>query len=81
MPMPSPRVSMTEDWQEMMFRERASWQLQFVFLPKRSALTRRWLWLKFVYQGIVKYTGPGEPILYVRYHENAEHLIWMLKGK
>ena len=61
------------------FYNRAYWHLRFLWLPKRSALTGRWLWLYRVYEGIAMWTGPGTPVFEFRYHEPAEHLIWKLK--
>ena len=61
------------------FYNRAYWHLRFLWLPKRSALTGRWLWLRRVYEGIAMWTGPGTPVFEFRYHEPAEHLIWSLK--
>jgi len=80
MPMPSPKVSITDDWQEMMFRERAKWQVQYLWWPKRCSLSGQWLWLGWAYQGEAMWTGPGEPVYETRYHSTVEHVIWLLKG-
>ncbi len=48
-------------WDEA-FYTRAHWRLRFMWLPKRSAITGRWLWLRFVYEGTAMWTGPGEPV-------------------
>ena len=32
------------DWTDEPFRDRAVWRLRFLWRPKRSALTNRWLW-------------------------------------
>ena len=61
------------------FYNRAYWRQRFTWLPKRSALTGRWLWLRRVYEGTAMWTGPGDPVFEFRYHEPAEHLIWKLK--
>ena len=61
------------------FYNRAVWRLKFLWLPKRSAITGRRLWLRFVYEGIAMWTGPGDPVFEFRYHETCEHLIWTLK--
>jgi hypothetical protein len=62
------------------FYNRAYWRLTVLWWPKRSALTRRWLWLRPVYEGTAMWTGPGTPVFEFRYHEPAEHLIWRLKN-
>jgi hypothetical protein len=61
------------------FYNRAYWQQQFMWWPRRSALTGRWLWLRRVYVGTAMWTGPGTPVFEFRYHEPGEHLIWSLK--
>ena len=61
------------------FRRRAYWRLQFLWLPRRSALTGRWLWLRRVYEGTAMWIGPGESVFEFRYHEPKEHVIWSLK--
>ena len=61
------------------FYHRAYWRLRFLWLPKRSAITDRWLWLRTVYEGTAMYTGPGNAVFEFRYHEPTEHIIWQLK--
>jgi hypothetical protein len=61
------------------FQNRACWRLKFLWLPKRSALTGRWLFLQLVYEGTAMWTGPGTPVFEFKYHEPVEHIIWKLK--
>lgn len=61
------------------FYNRAIWRLKFMWWPKRSAITGRILWLRYAYEGLSMWTGPGDPVLEFRYHEPKEHLIWKLK--
>jgi hypothetical protein len=61
------------------FYHKAVWRSKFICWPKRSAITRRWLWLQYVYEGTAMYHGPGEAVFEFRYHEPIEHLIWKLK--
>jgi hypothetical protein len=68
------------DWKSEAFRARSIWRLRFVWKPRRSAITGRWLWLRYAYEGTAMYTGPGEAVFEFRYHEPAEHIIWQLKG-
>jgi len=62
------------------FYHKAVWRSKFICWPKRSAITRRWLWLQYVYEGTAMYHGPGEAVFEFRYHERIEHLIWSLKN-
>jgi hypothetical protein len=61
------------------FRLRAYWRLRFLWRPRRSAITGRWLWLRFAYEGTAMWAGVGDPIFEFRYHEPIEHIIWQLK--
>jgi len=60
------------------FYDRAVWRRRFLWWPKRSAISGRWLWLRYAYEGTAMYTGPGDPVFEFRYHETSEHLIWSL---
>ena len=61
------------------FHDRAYWRKKFLWWPKRSELTGRWLYLRPVYEGTAMWTGPGDPVFEFRYREPVEHLIWKLK--
>ena len=61
------------------FARRAHWKLRFMWKPRRSAITNRWLWLCYAYEGVALWTGPGDPVVEYRYHEKVEHIIWRLK--
>jgi len=61
------------------FYHKAVWRPKFIWWPKRSAITGRWLCLRQVYEGIAIYYGPGEAVFEFRYHEPKEHMIWSLK--
>lgn len=67
-------------WDDDAFYTRAHWRLRFLWRPKRSAITGRWLWLCRVYEGTAMWTGPGDTVFEFRYHEPTEHIIWQLKG-
>ena len=67
-------------WNEEAFHSRAYWRLRFMWLPKRSAITGRRLWLRFVYEGTAMWTGSGDTVFEFRYNEPTEHIIWQLKG-
>jgi hypothetical protein len=70
---------MDNNWEEEAFYTHAHWRLRFLWRPKRSAITGRWLWMCQAYEGIRMITGPGDPVFLFRYHEPVEHLIWRLK--
>jgi len=61
------------------FQDRALWRLRFMWWPKRSHITGRWLWLRFAYQGLAVWGGPGDAVIEFRYHAPVEHIIWQLK--
>ena len=73
--MPIPGMDEEHD----IFYDRATWRLKFIWLPKLSYLTGRWIWLQFAYEGQVVWFGPGDPVREFRYHETVEHLVWQLK--
>jgi hypothetical protein len=75
---PIPGMDQTYDTYDS-FYNRAIWKLKFLWLPKRCALSNHWLWLCWAYQGLAVWTGPGTPVLELRYHGPVEHIIWKLK--
>lgn len=69
------------DEYDQVFYRRAVWQRKFVYWPKRCNLSNRWIWpLNHAYQGTAIWHGPGMPAVEIHWHDNAEHLIWLLKG-
>ena len=60
------------------FVDKAHWELKFTWLPKKCDITGRRIWLEMAYKGTAIWTGPGEPIVEVRWHEKLEHLIWAI---
>jgi hypothetical protein len=60
------------------FTRRAIWRERFIFWPKRSHLTNRWLFCRRVIEGTAMWTGPGDPVFEYRYHEPKEHTLWQL---
>jgi len=62
------------------FYGRAQWREQFAWWPHRCAISGRWCWMNFHYQGQAVWTGPGDDAVEVRWHDCHEHLIWTLKG-
>jgi hypothetical protein len=67
------------DRKDILFNSRAYWKLRFLWRPRRSAITGRWLWLRYVYEGTAIWTGVNEAVVEFRYHEPVEHIIWKLK--
>ena len=73
---PIPMLDWTADES---FYYRATWQLKFLWLPRRCALSGKWVWLEFAYQGTAVWTGPGSPVIEYKWHKSTEHIIWQLK--
>jgi hypothetical protein len=66
---------------EQAFYNRAVWQLKFVWWPKRCSLSNRWIWpLSHAYKGTAIWQGPGPDAVEVVWHDDVEHLVWLLKG-
>ena len=63
------------------FWKRADWKLKFSFLPRKSALSNKILWLKKAYQGTATYTGPGDPVYETRWITKEEFMFERIKGK
>jgi len=61
------------------FYDRCIEKYSFAWLPKRCALSKQIIWLKYAYKLTVVYTGPGDPVIEYRWHDNIEHIIWKLK--
>jgi hypothetical protein len=66
-----------DDW---FYRRCAGWKLKFVWWPDTCNLTGRRLWLELAYRGTSLLTGPGDTIVYHRWHDKNEHLIFKIKG-
>lgn len=64
----------------MYFYHRAQWNIEFLWVPRRCKLSRKFLWLCWAYRGTVMWTGPGEPHYESIWHERNKHLIWILKN-
>ena len=62
------------------FYQRASWRQEFAWWPHRCIRSNRIIWLKYGYEGMAMWTGPGEPVYEYNWHTTEEHLIWCLKN-
>lgn len=61
------------------FQNKAYWKRRFIWKkPRRCELTGKLIWLMYAYEGVVLWTGPGEPIIEFRYHKTEEHLLWLM---
>jgi len=67
---------MYEDW----FTDRATFEYQYCFWPKRCYNTGQWLWLETAVRGRRIITGPGEPVVEDRWYHPHEALVMMIKG-
>ncbi len=61
------------------FYSRAEWTRTFAWRPHRCHISKRIIWLKMAYRGIVTYLDPGVPMVQYIWHHEHEHLIWILK--
>ena len=52
----------------------------FAWLPKKCHVTRKFIWLKYAYQEVAMWTGPGEPFFAERWYDKDTYLIEKLKG-
>ena len=73
------------DWIEMTkdkeFYARAYWKLTFCWLPVRSDVTNKIIWLTKAYRGSTTWFGiPSEPVVEARWRTQQEHLTEILKG-
>lgn len=64
------------DW---FYRKCYEWNLKFAWLPHRCDLTDQWIWLRKAYIGEGVLTGPGDPIIEHRWHDEKEHILWLVK--
>ena len=65
---------------EGLWSKRAQWSLCFCWIPRKCAISGKWIWLDLAYHGQLMYTGPGDPHHDSRWHDANEHLIWLLKA-
>lgn len=63
------------------FYERASWKLQFAWLPTRCDKSRKRIWLQRAYKGTAMYTGPGTPEFEHRWIDQKQFLLYKIKGE
>ena len=47
---------------------------------KKCHVTRKFIWLKYAYQEVAMWTGPGEPFFAERWYDKDTYLIEKLKG-
>jgi hypothetical protein len=61
------------------FYRRAIWKLRFSFWPRRCKISNKLIWLKRGYEGVAMWTGPGDPVFEVHWHDKNAHMIYELK--
>lgn len=62
------------------FYVRATWESVLIYWPRKCELTNKWIWpLNRAYRGTARYHGPGEPVEEVRWHNEVDHMMWLLK--
>ena len=62
------------------FYHRATWERKFTLLPQFCALTKKLLWFKFAMKGSIILYGPGLPIKVIQWHDEYEHLNWIISN-
>ena len=68
-------------WSNEDFKRRCvGWKMKYSFWPRKCHYTGKWLWLTLAYQGIGLITGPGEPVVEVRWCDRQEYLFLKIKG-
>jgi hypothetical protein len=60
------------------FDERAYFKYAFTWIPRKCYNTKRWIWGKIV-MGIRIITGPGEPVVEVRWYHKDEGIMLLLR--
>ena len=68
------------NWQDRVFYDRAIWYLEFTWLPRKCALSRKLIWFTRAYRGLVMYSGPGEPVMEFRWINKNEFIMAKLRG-
>lgn len=63
------------------FYSKARWALSFAWFPKTCEITGKRIWLKYAYQGIAIWNGPGDAVAEYKWHDKYEHVIWELMRK
>ena len=76
--MPFYRNDRADDW-DYFERHSIGTQLKFVFFPKRSWISGKYIWLTFAYRKTAMWTGPGDSIFEHRWYSKQEYIIEKLK--
>ena len=63
------------------FYDRAIWYCKFAWLPKRSYISNKRIWLEKGYKGTRLIAGPGEPVIDHKWLTKDEYLFARLRGK
>lgn len=72
---------MNSGYLDDMFYRRAIWYLKFAWLPKTCDFSRKRIWFKRAYRGLVMYAGTGEPVIEYRWIAKEQFLFARLQGK
>lgn len=62
------------------FLGRALWYPKFAWIPHRSLLSNKIIWLKKAYRGTAIWSGPGDPIIERNWISNEEYMWSRLRG-
>jgi hypothetical protein len=60
----------------------ANWQRKFAVIPRRCYLSKRWLWIEWMYHGKAFYLATGDMYEYEnRWHSEADHIFWLMTSE
>jgi hypothetical protein len=62
------------------FHGRATWKETFAWLPHFCIYSGRLIWLENGVRGMAMWTGPGEPIVEVKWMTKKEYTWYMLSA-
>jgi len=72
---------MYANFADEMFYRRAVWYKQFAWLPRRCALSRELIWLKFAYQGTAMFYDSRDTVIEYKWIVKEHFLFARLAGK
>jgi hypothetical protein len=61
-------------------KERVDWKYKLCLWPRKSSISRKILWGKRAYRGVLMITGPGDPVFITHWVSKEEFLLGRLRG-
>lgn len=62
-------------------KESISWKYTRCWWPKKSSISKKPLWGKKAYKGVLMITGPGDPVFITHWLSKEEFLMSRLRGR